>query len=131
MNRVISIVVAIAIGIGAYMYRSSQSDKIDQKIEAMPERVMAVCEKTPGFDKFGDYIERNGEAAHQYAIDIAYTAGGRRSSPKFDAAKYATAFGDNLLARVKMDKARSSDLEAFLRQVQIDLETAARNGEFE
>lgn len=130
MSRVIGIVVVIAVGIGAFMFRSAQREKVNNAIDEMPERIMAVCQRCEGFAQYKDYILEHADRAHDYAMTVAYEEGGRRRSPKFDSKKYALAFSESLVNQGKMSRT-DQKLDQFLRQLQIDLEQAAGRGEFD
>jgi hypothetical protein len=131
MNRVIGFVVFLAIAGGLAYFRSGSRAETEALIAATPERVAEVCGRSAGFEKHREFIETHADKAHEYAFNIAYEPGARRRPAKFDSRKYATAFGENLVRQGKADRKPNADRDAFLRQLQIDLETAAAAGEFD
>ncbi|MBI5866307.1 MAG: hypothetical protein HZB38_17690 [Planctomycetes bacterium] len=130
MQRIIGFVVAVVVAIVIYNVRSSQRDAVDAAVDAMPERMIAVMQKSEGFATYKDYIADHADKAHDHALSVSYEAGGRRRSPKFDSRKYALAFVEDLVTQGKLART-DPKLDLFLRQLQIDVEKAAERGEFD
>lgn len=130
MQKIVGTVIALALGFGLFMYRSAQRDKVEGQVDAMPDRVMAVCEKCQGYSQYESYIKDHAPHAFDYALGVAYEAGGRRRTPKFDAKKYVFAFSEDIARQGKLVRT-DQKLDLFLRQLQIELEQAASRGEFD
>lgn len=130
MQKLFGTLIAIAIGVGLFMYRSAQRDKVNARADAMPERVMEVCKHSQSYAQYEQFIQEHAQHAFDHAYDVAFDPGGRRRSAKFDAAKYVTAFSQDLIQQEKLVRP-DQKLDLFLRQLQIDLEQAASRGEFD
>ncbi len=128
MKRVVWILVVMAAGAAAAFYRGKQRADVDAKIDGVQERLADLCSKSAGFEKYQAFFESGADAAHEHAINIAYTPAGRRTPPSFDAVKYANAFCDSSIARATRTKPGDHELSTFLRQMQIDVESAAKSG---
>lgn len=135
MQRLAGIAVVIAIAVGLAIFRGDRSVKVEEKIEATQARLQEVLHRAKDFDKHAAFMDENADAAHEYAMKISYTPRARRSPPKFDHARYPTAYCECLVSKVKfaktMSKRISPDLDPFIRQLQIDVEQAVNAGEFD
>jgi hypothetical protein len=130
MQKLVGTLIAIALGVGLFMYRSSQRDKVEARVDAMPERVMEVCKRTQGYSQYEDYVKKHAPHALDHALSVAYEAGGRRRTAKLDSKKFALAFAEDIARQGKLTRI-DQKLDLFLRQLQIDLEQAAERGEFD
>lgn len=129
MQKLLGTLITIAIAIGLFMYRSSQRDKVNDLAESMPERVLEVCKRSPGYSQYESFVLEHAQHAFDHAYDSAFDPGGRRRSAKLDTAKYVKEFSADLISQEKLSKP-DQKLDLFLRQLQIDLEQAASRGEF-
>ncbi len=130
MQKLFGTLVAIAIAVGLFMYRSSQRDKVNARAESMPDRVLEVCKRSQGYSQYEPFVLEHAQHAFDHAYDVAFDPGGRRRTAKLDAAKYVKEFSEDLITQEKLTKP-DQKLDLFLRQLQIELEQAAGRGEFD
>ncbi len=130
MQRLVGILVAIGIGVGLFLYRSQQTAEVEANEEATAAAVIDFVMSRPDSAKFSSYLDEHLGSACEYAHSIAFTEGRRRSAAKFDPDKFALCVGENLLSQSKLNPKTRDDqaLGVFLRQLQIDIESAVKEG---
>lgn len=135
MQRVVGIVVVIAIAAAVAYFRGDRSAKVEEKVAATHAKLQDVLQRAKDYDKHAEFLDEHADAADKYAMDVAYTPRVRREPPKFDHTKYPTAYCECLVSKVKFAKSLakriSPDLDLFVRQLQIDVEQAVKAGEFD
>lgn len=134
MGRLAGGIVSIAVIVAIVWYRTSARDAANDDIESQigicQQRIVAILESEKGFDRFGAKTAAACEQAHDAALALSYSAGGRRSLPKFDSRKYATAFGEQIVNIGKLGR-QDRDYDQFLRQFQVDIDAAVKAGKFD
>lgn len=131
MQKVIGVLVFVAIAGGIFWFRGNQDDRIEQKVEAARFAMMDVIAASKDREKFVAFMDEHVDSADEYAVRISYTPRARRQPAKFDAQKYAAAFCESLLQKQKFLKGDNQALSLYLRQLEIDAENAVKSGKFD